>query len=220
VDRVVAPGQERPAVDRVAPLFSLPRLCGPAPDGIAAGAPYLACEEELRRAWSQRLGPRRGLRVGLGWQGNPGYVADGRRSPPLAGLLPALRVPGVELFSLQKGAGREQLSALPPDVRVTDLGAQLDDRADAFVDTAAVLSPLDLVVTSDTALPHLAGAMGRPTWLLLAHVPDWRWGLHGDVTPFYPTMRLYRQSAPGDWGELGARVAQALGARAAEGGTT
>lgn len=183
-----------------APLMSLPALCGPAPDGIVQPpSPYLAPAPDRVARWASRLGPAPAhrLRVGFAWQGNPKYRADARRSLPLATLSPLLGVPAVQAFSLQKGAGAEQARAFHQ--ALFPLADELDTAGDAFVDTAAVLTQLDLLITSDTALPHLAGALGRPVWLLLAHVPDWRWGSGGDRTPFYPTLRLFRQSVPGDW---------------------
>jgi tetratricopeptide (TPR) repeat protein len=196
-----------------APLFSLPRLCGPAPDGIFVAPAYLAAEPALIESWGTRLGPRHRLRVGVAWQGNPQYRADQRRSLPLLQLLPLLRLAGIEFVSLQKGHGVEQLAGLPPEVTVRALGPELDNGADAFVDTAAALMHVDLVITSDTALPHLAAALGREVWLLLPAVPDWRWGRRGERTPWYPTMRLWRQKQAGDWAEVVSQVAAALAAR-------
>ena len=200
-----------------APLFSLPRLCGGSDPGARpAPARYLAAEPALVEAWARRLGPRTGLRVAIAWQGNPQYRADQRRSLALSHFLPALRVPGVEVVSLQKGFGAEQLAGLPADVRVRDVGPLLDTGPDAFVDTAAALMHVDLLLTSDTSLPHLGGGLGREVWLLLPAVPDWRWGRSGVQTPWYPGMRLYRQPQAGDWTAVIARVAEALAARVAE----
>jgi hypothetical protein len=153
--------------------------------------------------------------VGLVWQGNPTYRADDQRSIPLARLLPLAKMEGVDLYSLQKHHGREQLLAFERGATPvpTDLGGTLDDDGAAFLDTAAVLRALDLLVTSDTAIAHLAGALGVETWLLLAHRPDWRWGTAGDRTPFYPRTRLFRQERRGDWTELVERVCCALAAR-------
>jgi Flp pilus assembly protein TadD len=204
-----------PPADAFAPLFSLPRLCGPAPDGIVAPPRYLSAEPEVSESWARRLGPRTGLRVGLAWQGNPQYRADARRSVPLRQWQPVLQVPGVELISLQKGFGAEQLASLPAGVRVRDLGRDLDNGPDAFVDTAGALMHIDLLITTDTALPHLAAALGCEVWLLLPAVPDWRWGRRGDRTPWYPSMKLWRQRHAGDWAEVMARVAHGLATRAA-----
>jgi hypothetical protein len=135
------------------------------------------------------------LRVGLAWAGNPRYKADRNRSIKLATLLPLLRIPGINWISLQKGPATEQLSGLAGNVFVWD-GASRD--AD-LADTAALLATLDLVITSDTCIAHLAGAMARPVWILLPHLSDWRWMQQIETTPWYPTARLLRQPHPGDW---------------------
>src|SRR5205823_479926 len=123
---------------------------------------------------------------------------DRQRSIPLDCFAALARVPAVQLFSLQKGAGREQLGLLPRDVTVVDLADRLDETHGAFMDTAAVMKNLDLVVTSDTSIAHLAGALGVQTWVGLASAADWRWLLRRDGSPWYPTMRLFRQTKPGD----------------------
>jgi hypothetical protein len=121
----------------------------------------------------------------------------------------------VHLLSLQKGPGREQLPAIPGRLPVTDLGGQLDETTGAFMDTAAVMKNLDLVITSDTAIAHLAGALGVPVWVALNDVPDWRWLLDREDSPWYPTMRLFRQSRPGQWADVFERIAEALHRRLA-----
>ena len=121
-------------------------------------------------------------------------------------LLPLLRTPGIAFYSLQKGDRRQELAQLPPDIGVQDLGPGCT----TLGIWRCVLGQLDLVITVDTAVAHLAGALGKPVWTLLSAVPDWRWGLEGETTPWYPTMRLFRQPRPGDWATVVARVAQAL----------
>ncbi|MDP6175717.1 MAG: hypothetical protein QGF09_16260, partial [Rhodospirillales bacterium] len=184
-----------PKADLHAPLLSLPHLGGTLFEAIPAPIPYLTPEPDLVRHWTERLGE--GLKIGLAWQGNPAYEGDRTRSIPLARLAPLCEASGTRFFSLQTELGRDQLDRLG-HARIEDLGDELD-RDHAFIDTAAVMGNLDLVITSDTAIPHLAGALGRPVWLLLPHTPDWRWGLEGTLCPWYPTMRLIRQPAPGDW---------------------
>src|SRR5262249_25943817 len=137
------------------------------------------------------------------------------RSPPLAAFASLAQVHGVRLFSLQKGQGTEQLRELRA-LPVTDFGDRLDDAAGAFMDTAAIMMDLDLVVSSDTAVPHLAGALGVPVWVALSLVADWRWLLGRDDVPWYPSMRLVRQRRLGDWHELFARIARLLRERLAE----
>ncbi|MEO5375315.1 MAG: tetratricopeptide repeat-containing glycosyltransferase family protein [Alphaproteobacteria bacterium] len=210
IDRLTAPGD---AVDYdydvQMPLMSLPLVLGVTVESLPRLRSYLVAEPALVKAWRHRLGPRRSLRIGIAWQGNPGYRADAQRSPPLSQFLPLLRLPGVEAFSLQKGYGREQLDLLPPDVTVTDLADALDMDSGAFVDTAAVMQVMDLVVCSDSAVAHLAGALGRPVWVPLAFVPDWRFLMEGEDCVWYPTMRLFRQQAAGDWPGVFARIAAA-----------
>ena len=121
-------------------------------------------------------------------------------------------MPNVRLISLHKGEGEAQLADLPPDMRVETLGDDFDSGADAFLDTAAVMACCDLVITSDTSIAHLAGALGVKTWLALQYVPDWRWLLDRDDSPWYPTMRLFRQKAPGDWDGVFAQMAKSLSA--------
>jgi Flp pilus assembly protein TadD len=197
--RVVPGDAPPPPFDVQAPLMSLPHLLAVTGSDLAAHDPYLAPNPDLASRWSARIGTGGGLRIGIGWQGSPSYLADHQRSMPLHHLLPLARLPGVRLFSLQKGHGSDQLEEMPACVEIDDLGAELDTGPEAFVDTAAAVTALDLLVCTDTALPHLAGALGVPVWLLLPHVPDWRWGLHGEACPWYPGMRLLRQATPGDW---------------------
>jgi hypothetical protein len=119
-------------------------------------------------------------------------------------------VPGVRLISLQKHHGLEQLANLPDGMRIETLGDDFDAGSDAFIDAAAVMQCLDMVITSDTSVAHLAGALGRPVWVALKHVPDWRWQLQGEDCLWYPTMRLFRQARRGDWGGVFARMAELL----------
>jgi Flp pilus assembly protein TadD len=196
----------RPPHDAHAALLSLPHLLGLTT--LPATVPYLRPDAGRVDHWRSRLGPQRGLRVGLVWAGNPEFKDDHRRSPGLAALLPLLDVPGVTFFALQKGAGRADLAALNTHLgpNFTDLGPEIRD----FVDTAAIMDTLDLVISSCTAPPHLAGALGRPVWILLPYSADWRWLAHGDGSPWYPTARLFRQDRPGDWATVVGRVRAAL----------
>jgi len=203
VDRVLAVGEPLPAFDVHAPLLSLPHLLKlPYPP---ADVPYLRADRADMARWAQVLPPRRGLRVALVWSADPADPGPWR-SVQLADLAPLSDVPGVSLFSVQKGAGAEQLSAIGHDVRVVDLGTQLTD----FADTAALLMQLDLVISVDTAVAHLAGALGRPVWILLPSLPDARWLLDREDSPWYPSARLFRQQRPGDWSAVISRVASEL----------
>ncbi|HEY0836748.1 MAG TPA: tetratricopeptide repeat protein, partial [Azospirillum sp.] len=190
--------EPRPDFDVHCPLLSLPLAFGTRLETIPAPIPYLAAEPARVAAWRDRL-PKAALRVGIVWQGNPAARIDRGRSPPLSCIVPLARIPGVALVSLQKNHGLDQLAALPPDVRVHAPGDGFDAGPDAFLDTAAVMESLDLIVTSDTSVVHLAGALGRPTWVALKAVPDWRWLMDRTDSPWYPTLRLFRQATRGGW---------------------
>jgi tetratricopeptide (TPR) repeat protein len=212
VDRVVPESGPLPPFDTHVPLMSLPALFKTTFNTVPAAIPYLAAEPDRQGRWRKRLAGVPGFKVGIAWQGNPRHLWDGRRSAPLAAFAPLARVPGVSLVSLQKGPGAEQLreAGLP----VYDLGEELDPGEEAFLDTAAVMRCLDLVVTVDTAVAHLAGGLAVPVWVALATVADWRWLVGRERTPWYPTMRLFRQQVTGDWHAVFARMAQELGAQA------
>lgn len=213
VDEIIPAGPlSESRFDTHAPLLGLPGLLGTTLDTVPADVPYLSPEPDLVERHRGRLPPPAagGLRIGINWQGNPKPGVDLGRSFPLSHFVPLARIPGIQLVSLQKNHGVEQLADLPPDVRVTTLGDDFDGGADAFIDTAAVMASLDLIITSDTAMAHLAGALGRPVWVALKHVPEWRFLLHREDSPWYPTMRLFRQDRPDDWSGVFAKIAAAL----------
>jgi len=155
---------------------------------------------------SERHPGQRALRVGIAWAGNPRYKADRQRSMELQSLFPLLRMRSVSWISLQKGPASEQLAGVEEHVRIRD-GSSADCN---LAETAALVATLDLVITTDTCIAHLAGAMGRPVWILLPHLGDWRWMQEIEVTPWYPTARLLRQRAPGDWGGVVDRAIEEL----------
>ena len=155
-----------------------------------------------RDEWRRRLAGE-GRAVGLVWAGNPQHENDHNRSIPFARCRPLLEVGGIRWFSLQVGHRTADLAGVDG---IADLAPQLDD----FGETAAAIEALDLVITVDTSVAHLAGALGKPVWLLLPHVPDWRWLLDRSDSPWYPTMRLFRQARRGDWDEVIVRVRAAL----------
>jgi hypothetical protein len=179
-------------------LMSLPGGLNTTLENIPADTPYLYPEELLVALWRERLGSQ-GFKVGICWQGSPDYKDEPGRSIRLRCFQPLARVPGVRLISLQRHHGLDQLENLRPDMRVETLGQDFDNGRDAFVDTAAVMSCLDLIITSDTSIAHLAGALGRPVWVTLKHVPHWLWMLDRTDSPWYPTMTLYRQEVRDDW---------------------
>ena len=199
---MVPAGEPLPNFDVVTPLLSLAartNISVPVP-------PYVFAKPARVALWRERIG-RAGFRVGIAWQGFSGRHEDKGRSFPLACFASLTAVPGLRLISLQRGEGEEQLASSALPVETLD---GLDHGPDAFVDTAAVMETLDLVITSDTAIAHLAGALGRPVWVALRRVPDWRWMLDRMDSPWYPTMRLFRQTSDGDWGPVFAAMAQAL----------
>ena len=203
---VVRYGETLPQYDAHLPLMSLPHVLGVTPEALPRNFPYLFAEPARVEAWAKRL-PTGQFRVGIVWQGNPDGYVDKGRSIPLPCFAPLCRIPGLRLISLQKNRGIEQLADLPPRMRVETLGAEFDAGPDAFLDTAAVMMNLDLVISSDTAAAHLAGALGCSVWIVLRHVPDWRWMIDREDTPWYPTARLFRQTRHGDWDEVFQRIA-------------
>ncbi len=197
------------AADYHSPLLSLPAAFGTTLETIPAGTSYLHAEPDRVARWRRQIGDH-GFKVGVCWQGSTLKVDIGR-SFPLAALHPLAVVPGVRLISLQKNEGSAQLQRLPAGMHVETLGEDFDREPDAFLDTAAVMVHLDLIITSDTAVAHLAGALARPTWVALKQVPDWRWLLERTDSPWYPMHRLFRQKAAGDWSGVFADMQRELG---------
>jgi len=203
-----------PEFDLECPLLSLPAVFGTMVETVPWPGAYLGADPALafKKRWqtprarlsanSNQCLAQRPLRVGLAWAGNPRYKADGQRSMQLKTLLPLLRMPGINWISLQKGEAAEQLAGLAGNVFVWDASSADSDLAE----TAALVATLDLVVTTDTCIAHLAGAMAKPVWILLPHLSDWRWMQQIETTPWYPTVRLFRQRSPGDWAGVLQRV--------------
>jgi tetratricopeptide (TPR) repeat protein len=206
---VVSLDLDIPQFDYHTPLLSLPLAFGTDETNIPDFVPYLRAEPDRVRNWRERLGDS-GFKIGICWQGNRSGEVDIGRSFPVRWFERLSQIPGVRLISLQKYDGAEQLAVLPAEMRVEIPGDDFDIGPDAFVDTAAMMTNLDLVITSDTATAHLAGALGRPVWVALQHVPDWRWLLDRTDSPWYPTMRLFRQRKRGDWAGVFAEIEQAL----------
>jgi thioredoxin-like negative regulator of GroEL len=217
VAEVVPRGRPLPAVQLNARLMSIPHLLKTSVQTIPNHVPYLGTSEERIRAWRDRVPPVKSptmTRVGIAWQGSTSYPSDRLRSIPLSAFAPLARIASVQLISLQMGPGHEQIAGLRQQVPVFELSPALDDaagpRGEAFLDTAALMHSLDLIITSDTAVAHLAGAMGRKVWVVLPFASDWRWLRGREDSPWYPTMRLFRQSRPGDWTSVFEEVATAL----------
>lgn len=194
-----------PAYDMHCPLGSLPLAFKTEFESVPAPIPYLAADEQHLQKWSHPIGGLERPRVAIAWAGNPNHLNDRNRSIGFARLAPLLAAPA-RFVGIQRDLRSDEAAAVAGEPRLTYVGAALDD----FADTAAVIALADLVISVDTAVAHLAGAMGRPLWVLLPFAPDWRWTLAGDMTPWYPTARLFRQPALGDWDSVIARVAAAL----------
>jgi tetratricopeptide (TPR) repeat protein len=213
-----------PHFDVQVPLISLPGMLGTNLANIPASIPYLKARPDLIERWRDRLRDVAGFRVGICWQGSKENKSDVARSMPLAAFEALASIDGVRLICLQKREGLEQLTALQDRLAVHHLGEDLDEAEGAFMDTAAVMKNLDLVITADTAIAHLAGGLGVPVWIPLSTRADWRWMLNREDTPWYPTMRLFRQTKYGQWRDVFERMAESLRARlpsplAGEGGS-
>ena len=206
MDQVVPEGSLLPEFAVYAPIMSLPLAFGTTLDTVPARVPYLGADSALKTHWHARLGKPGSFKIGVAWQGNPTYRRDRERSFRLAELECVARVPGVELFSFQRIHGLDQLGEIQNRFSVTSIGEQFHD----FLDTAAAMQSLDLVVTPDTALGHLAGALGVPVWLALSLAAEARWLQARSDSPWYPSMRLFRQSRWGDWSPVFAQMAAEL----------
>jgi tetratricopeptide (TPR) repeat protein len=195
LERVVAPPEEIPMFDVQCPLLSLGHLFGTTLENIPGKAPYLSADQAAVEAWGKRIPKDDRVKIGLCWSGSPKHLQDWVRSLSPEDLVPLSQVADAWYCSLQKTADPQTANKLPETLPITDWTAELTD----FAETAGLIANLDLVISCDTAVAHLAGAMGKPVWLLLPYVPDWRWLLDRDDSPWYPTMRLFRQTKPGDW---------------------
>ena len=196
VGTIVARDGDLPAYDLQCPLSRLPFIAGTTLQSVPVSVPYLYAEPTAVAAWQLRLRNLQGLRVGLVWAGNPAYPDDRRRSVTLQDLEPLATLPGIAFVSLQKLLRSDgPAPAVPPGLVLHDWTAELHD----FADTAALVSTLDLVISVDTAVAHLAGALAKPVWLLNRYDTDWRWMLDRDDSPWYPTLRQFRQTQPEGW---------------------
>jgi tetratricopeptide (TPR) repeat protein len=218
IDRLVGQDEPLPEFHVHAALLSLPGILRTDLASIPAQVPYLSADPQRVQHWRTELesfrlqggeeAPSKTLKVGIAWQGSLHHPGDRQRSIPLRSFAPLAQVPGVQLFSLQVGPGTEQLRDRGNVFPVIDLGGRFDPAS--FQDAAAVATLLDLVISVDSAIVHLAGALGVPVWVLLPYAPDWRWLLEREDSPWYPTLRLFRQKEPGTWDDVFGRVASAL----------
>jgi Glycosyltransferase family 9 (heptosyltransferase) len=193
VETLISYGEPLPAFDVQCPLMSLPLVFKTTMDTIPSKTPYLHERPDLAKQWHERFANSKKLGVGLIWGGNPTHASDRMRSIPPDVLRELSSVSDVSFVSLQKG---EPAKRRPPaEMNLSDWTSELHD----FADTAALVANLDLIITVDTSVAHLAGAMGKRTWVLLPFSPDWRWFLNRDDSPWYPSVRLFRQQTPGSW---------------------
>jgi hypothetical protein len=204
IDQVVAYGAPLPPFDLHCPLLSLPLAFRTDLSSIPADVPYIRPNDALVTRWQERLGTQTRLRVGIAWSGNPNHLNDHNRSIPLEELLPRLS-DSFEWVSIQKFIRADE-QALLAESNVRHFGDEIKD----FADTAALLQCLDVVVSVDTSVAHLAGAVGRPIWIMVPYLPDWRWLLERDDNPWYPTARLFRQTHAGEWSDVFDRIEAAL----------
>jgi tetratricopeptide (TPR) repeat protein len=206
VARTVARQTPLPAFDCHAPLLSLPRILKTTLASLPPGMPYLKADADLMAHWKGRLAGWEATKIGVAWAGNPGHKNDRNRSFGLDKLVALAGAPDTVFFSLQKGPQAREVLNPPPGLQLIDLENELLD----FDHTAAAIMNLDLVISVDTAVAHLTGALGRPVWTLLPFAPDWRWMMDRDDSPWYPTMRLFRQKRRGDWESVLREVREAL----------
>jgi tetratricopeptide (TPR) repeat protein len=209
--KVIAIGEPPPPADFHVPLMSLPGLLGTDLDSIPADIPYLQTDPDRLTIWQWKIPNSGRFRVGVAWRGSDGYKRDSIRSPGLNPIRPLFECTGCDFYSLQKDGGDADLVTAGLAEAVTDIADGFVD----FADTAAAIACLDLVISADTAVAHLAGALGIPVWVLLPSVAEWRWLRNRDDSPWYPSARLFRQDRPGDWNGLVERVNRALGEKLA-----
>lgn len=217
LDRVIHVQEQNthlPPHDYQVPIMSLPYYFKTRLDTIPQNIPYIQIPTPLITEWKQKLSKDTGFKIGICWEGSPYYEqfksSYSKKSIPLATFAPLAALPNVHLYSLQKMNGTEQLQSLPEDMHVHDFGPHFDHDNGRFMDTAAVIEHMDLIITTDTSVAHLAGALGKPVWVLLPLVADWRWMVGRSDTPWYPSMRLFRQPEVGRWDLLLATVAHEL----------
>lgn len=205
IDKLITVDDPLPLFDCHAALLSLPMLCKTTLQTVPQGIPYIQADPKLIDEWRFKLSHDKNFKIGICWQGNAQYrtqflrQAVAAKSMNVNNFAPISKIPGVSLYSLQKISGTDQLNNLQDGMIIKDCGPELDEAHGRFMDTAAIMHSLDLIISVDTGTCHLAAAMGLPVWVPLPFPADWRWMLERTDTPWYPTMRLFRQTKPGDW---------------------
>lgn len=217
IDQVISLEDTPPHFDVHSPMLSLPYVLKTRIDTIPTEIPYLYADEQLTQEWKQKLAADKNFKIGICWQGNDNYatpllratVAQKSVHPKEFG--PICHVPGVSIYSLQKATGTDQLKEVPENIRIITFDGDFDQSNGRFMDTAAVIKNLDLVITVDTSISHLSSGLGVPTWIMLPNPADWRWMLDRTDSPWYPEVtRLFKQPTPGDWQSMIAEVAVEL----------
>jgi tetratricopeptide (TPR) repeat protein len=208
IDKLIPNGATLPEFDVHTPLMSLPHVFKTTLESIPSPDPYIFADKSLVKRWHDELKGLKGLKIGIVWQGNPEYSKDQFRSIPLKHFEPLSKIEGINLISLQRETGLDQLQELRETFGIKEI-SQLNETDWDYMDTAALMMNLDLVISSDTSVPHLAGALGVPVWVPLSWSPDWRWGLKGEDYPWYSSMKLFRQTEFGNWDNVFARIAEA-----------
>jgi len=209
IDNLIGADRQEAVVDEIdfhAALLSLPGIVGTTLQTIPTECGYISADPQRAAAWRARLQSNAALKIGIAWSGNTAFKSNARRSCTLRHFSRLAELPGLQFYSLQKGTPAEQAVNTSPEMALDDLSRDIR----YFADTAAIIDNLDLVISVDTSVAHLAGAMGKPVWTLLAHMPDWRWLLAREDSPWYPTMRLFRQEVAGGWDSVFAEVMRAL----------
>ncbi len=207
---VPVPGGDLPPFDVYSPLLSLPGILGTTLDTIPAEVPYLFADPELVATWKAKLSRTAAFKIGIVWQGSMSNKGGIGRSIALKHFAPLGKVDGIQLYSLQCGQGIEQIAEMQGQLQIDDFKGRLDTETGPFMDTAAVMRNLDLVITADTSIGHLAGGLGVPVWVAVPFIPDWRWFGDFKTTAWYPNLRLFRQERIGDWDGLFERIAEEL----------
>lgn len=199
IDQLISVEDQPPGFDYYSPLLSVPRVLKTGEQTFPKEVPYLFADPGLVLYWREKLRDFTGFRIGIQWRGRPGQGMWTKRDISLDCFAAVANIPGTHLIGLQKATTPDERAKALESLDVTDPGESIDEAHGGFMDTAAVMKNLDLVITSDTAVAHLAGALGVPVWVALPYVPDWRWLLDRSDSPWYPTMRLFRQKKFGDW---------------------
>ncbi len=217
IDQVICVDDTPPPFDVHSPIMSLPFVLGTRLDTIPCEIPYLNADKQLTTQWGEILAKDKNFKIGVCWQGNDNYATPllratvAQKSIKAEQFAPICQVPGVSVYSLQKTTGTKQLDNLPPSVKIISFDGDFDNSNGRFMDTAAVIKNLDLVITVDTSISHLAAGLGTPTWVMLPNPADWRWMMNRTDSPWYPkVLRLFKQPTPGDWETMIQEVTEEL----------